>query len=232
MVLAARAKWWRMAALCTAASVLGGLAGYAIGAFLFDAVGRPVLEFHGQTGSFEAFRESYNQWGAWIVGGAGLTPFPYKVITIASGATGLDLGIFMAASVVSRGLRFFLEAWLLWYIGPPVRHFVEKNLGLAFTVFLAALLKPKPIALRGLLWCVANGALPPKAPDGRVSLAVDPALSEGFVAATGYRQVGPLLIRVDMFERFAAELRAADGVDGEDNQRAVDRWQHFHRPPG
>ncbi len=140
MVLAARAKWWRMAALCTAASVLGGLAGYAIGAFLFDAVGRPVLEFHGQTGSFEAFRESYNQWGAWIVGGAGLTPFPYKVITIASGATGLDLGIFMAASVVSRGLRFFLEAWLLWYIGPPVRHFVEKNLGLAFTVFLAALL--------------------------------------------------------------------------------------------
>ena len=75
------------------------------------------------------------------------------------------------------------------------------------TVFLAALLKPKPIALRGLLWCVANGALPPKAPDGRVSLAVDPALSEGFVAATGYRQVGPLLIRVDMFERFTAELR-------------------------
>ncbi len=140
MVLAARAKWWRMAALCTAASVLGGLAGYAIGAFLFDAVGRPVLEFYSQTGSFEAFRESYNQWGAWIVGGAGLTPFPYKVITIASGATGLDLGIFMAASVVSRGLRFFLEAWLLWYIGPPVRHFVEKNLGLAFTVFLAALL--------------------------------------------------------------------------------------------
>ena len=140
MVLAARAKWWRMAALCTAASVLGGLAGYAIGAFLFDAVGRPVLEFYGQTGSFEAFRESYNQWGAWIVGGAGLTPFPYKVITIASGATGLDLGIFMAASVASRGLRFFLEAWLLWYIGPPVRHFVEKNLGLAFTAFLAALL--------------------------------------------------------------------------------------------
>ena len=140
MVLAARAKWWRMAALCTAASVLGGLAGYAIGAFLFDAVGHPVLEFYGQTGSFEAFRESYNQWGAWIVGGAGLTPFPYKVITIASGATGLDLGIFMAASVASRGLRFFLEAWLLWYIGPPVRHFVEKNLGLAFTAFLAALL--------------------------------------------------------------------------------------------
>ena len=140
MVLAARAQWWRMAALCTAASVLGGLAGYAIGAFLFDAVGRPVLEFYSQTGSFEAFRESYNQWGAWIVGGAGLTPFPYKVITIASGATGLDLGIFMAASVVSRGLRFFLEAWLLWYIGPPVRHFVEKNLGLAFTAFLAALL--------------------------------------------------------------------------------------------
>jgi membrane protein YqaA with SNARE-associated domain len=140
MVLAARAKWWRLAAVCTVASVLGGLAGYAIGALLFDAVGRPVLEFYGQSGTFEAFRESYNQWGAWLVAGAGVTPFPYKVITIASGATGLDLGVFMAASVASRGLRFFLEAGLLCTIGLPVRHFVEKNLGLTFTVFLAALL--------------------------------------------------------------------------------------------
>ena len=139
MVLAARAKWWRMAAVCTVASVLGGLAGYGIGALLFDAVGRPVLEFYGQSGAFETFRQSYNQWGAWIVAGAGVTPFPYKVITIASGATGLDMGVFMAVSVASRGLRFFLEAWLLYTIGPPVRHFVEKNLGLTFTAFMVAL---------------------------------------------------------------------------------------------
>ncbi|MEE2955678.1 MAG: YqaA family protein [Pseudomonadota bacterium] len=140
MVLAARAKWWRMAAVCTVASVLGGLMGYAIGALLFDSVGRPTLEFYGQSGTFESFRESYNQWGAWIVAGAGVTPFPYKVITIASGATGLDLGVFMVASVASRGLRFFIEAWLLCAIGPPVRHFMEKNLSLTFAVFLAALL--------------------------------------------------------------------------------------------
>ncbi len=140
MVLAARAKWWRMAAVCTVASVLGGVAGYGIGALLFDAVGRPVLEFYGQGGAFETFRQSYNELGAWIVAGAGVTPFPYKVITIASGATGLDMGVFMTASVLSRGLRFFLEAWLLYYIGPPVRHFVEKNLGLTFTAFLVALL--------------------------------------------------------------------------------------------
>lgn len=140
MVLAARAKWWRMAAVCTVASVAGGVAGYAIGALLFDAVGRPVLEFYGQSGAFETFRQSYNELGAWIVAGAGVTPFPYKVITIASGATGLDMGVFMTASVLSRGLRFFLEAWLLYYIGPPVRHFVEKNLGLTFTAFLVALL--------------------------------------------------------------------------------------------
>ena len=140
MVLAARAKWWRMAAVCTVASVAGGVAGYAIGALLFDAVGRPVLEFYGQSGAFETFRQSYNELGAWIVAGAGVTPFPSKVITIASGATGLDMGVFMTASVLSRGLRFFLGAWLLYYIGPPVRHFVEKNLGLTFTAFLVALL--------------------------------------------------------------------------------------------
>ncbi len=140
MVLAARAKWWRMAVVCTVASVLGGVLGYAIGALLFDAVGRPVLEFYGQMGGFETFRQSYNEWGAWIVAGAGVTPFPYKAITIASGATGLDLSTFMAASVASRGLRFFLEAWLLCIIGPSVRHFVEKNLSLAFTAFMVALL--------------------------------------------------------------------------------------------
>lgn len=139
MVLAAREKAWRIALVCTVASVLGGMAGYAIGALLYDSVGRPVLELYGQTGRFDEFREAYNAWGAWIVAGAGVTPFPYKVITIASGVTGLDLATFTIASVLSRGLRFFVEAGLLWYIGPPVRVFVEKNLNLVAAVFFVAL---------------------------------------------------------------------------------------------
>ena len=87
MSLAQRAKAWRLAAICTVGSVLGGLAGYAIGAFLFEAIGQPVLAFYGYGARFDAFATMYNEWGAWIVFGAGVTPFPYKVITIASGAT-------------------------------------------------------------------------------------------------------------------------------------------------
>ncbi len=139
MVLANRRRAMRIALVCTAASVAGGMAGYAIGYFLFDAVGRPLLEFYGQVDTFEAFRESYNAWGAWIVAGAGITPFPYKVITIASGVTGLDLVTFTVASLVSRGVRFFLEAALLWYFGPPIRGFIEKNLGAVVTASFALL---------------------------------------------------------------------------------------------
>ena len=129
MALAARGRAWRIALVCTAASVAGGLAGYAIGYYLFDAVGRPLLDFYGYDAEFEAFRARYNAWGAWIVAGAGLTPFPYKVITIASGATGLGLATFTVASALSRGLRFAAECALLWYFGPPMRQFVERHLG-------------------------------------------------------------------------------------------------------
>ena len=125
MVLAARTQAWRIAAVCTVASVLGGLAGYGIGAFLFEALGRPLLEFYGYAGKFESFRAQYNEWGAWIVAGAGITPFPYKVITI--------------ASVLSRGARFFMVAALLWWIGPPVRVFIERHLALLTTAFFALL---------------------------------------------------------------------------------------------
>lgn len=140
MVIAARDRAWLIATVCTIASVLGGVAGYAIGYFLFEEIGQPLLAFYGYAEQFAAFRDSYNEWGGWIVAGAGVTPFPYKVITIASGVTGLDLATFMIASVLSRGARFFLEALLLWYFGPPVRAFVEKNLGMVTTVFFVALL--------------------------------------------------------------------------------------------
>ncbi len=140
MVLAARDRAWRYAAVCTIASVLGGMLGYAIGMFLFESAGQPLLEFYGYADKFDAFRGRYNEWGAWIVFIAGLTPFPYKVITIASGVAELDLAVVTVASVLARGLRFFIVAALLWWLGPPVREFIEKRLGLMTIVFCVLLL--------------------------------------------------------------------------------------------
>lgn len=139
MVLARRAKAWRYAVIATASSVIGGLAGYLIGAFLFEEIGRPLLEFYGYSARFQEFANTYNEWGGWIVFAAGLTPFPYKVITIASGTTGLDILVFTVASVAARGGRFFVVAALLYWIGPPVRAFIERRLGLVFTVFVVLL---------------------------------------------------------------------------------------------
>jgi len=119
--------------------VVGGMVGYAIGALLFDAIGQPVLEFYGYFDKFAEFQESYNAWGAWIVFFAGLTPFPYKVITIASGVTGLDFTTFMFASVFARGMRFFLVAALLWYFGAPIKRFIEHNLGWLTVLFFILL---------------------------------------------------------------------------------------------
>ncbi|UTW51393.1 DedA family protein [bacterium SCSIO 12827] len=135
MVLADRARAWRIAFICTVASVLGGMLGYAIGAFLFDQVGRPMLEFYGYTAKFETFRQTYADGGAWAVFIAGVTPFPYKVITILSGLASLDIWVFCVASVLARGLRFYLVAGLLWYFGEPIRAFIERRLGLLFTIF-------------------------------------------------------------------------------------------------
>lgn len=137
MVLACRKKAWLYAGACTVASVLGGYFGYGIGMFLYDLVAVPILNFYGYMQQFDEFRHYYNEWGAWIVLGAGVTPFPYKVITIASGITHLDLFTFTIASILSRGLRFFLVAGLLWYFGAKIQKFIEKNLGwLSITFFI------------------------------------------------------------------------------------------------
>jgi membrane protein YqaA with SNARE-associated domain len=134
MVLAAREKAWRIAGVATLASVAGGLAGYAIGYYGFEGIGRPLLEFYGYGENVAEFREQYGQWGAWIVFGAGLTPFPFKVITVASGALALDPVVFVIASIAARGLRFYAEAALLWKFGPPIKDFVEKRLELVATL--------------------------------------------------------------------------------------------------
>ncbi len=135
MVLANRAKAWWYATVCTITSVLGGLAGYFIGAFLYDTLGTALLNFYGYQAHFEEFATNYNKDGALYVFGAGLTPFPYKVITIASGATQLALPVFMAASVIARGLRFFMVAGLLYFFGPPIKVFIEKYLGILTVLF-------------------------------------------------------------------------------------------------
>jgi membrane protein YqaA with SNARE-associated domain len=138
MVIAAPSRAFLIATVCTLASVGGGAFGYFIGWGLFEEVGRPVLEFYGKDAYFDGFAERYNAWGAWMVLIAGVTPFPYKVITILSGATGLNFAVFMVASVLARGLRFFVVAALLWKFGDTVRDFVERRLGLIFTVFMLA----------------------------------------------------------------------------------------------
>lgn len=139
MVIANRAKAWWYATLCTITSVLGGLLGYAIGALLFVEVAQPILSFYGYAEKFDSFADQYNELGAWIVFIAGVTPFPFKVITLASGATALNLPIFILSSIVARGLRFFVVAGLLYYLGPPIRAFIEERLALMFTIFVVLL---------------------------------------------------------------------------------------------
>ena len=139
MVLANRARALWIAAICTAASVAGGIAGYLIGALAFEAVGRLLIEFYGAASEFERFREWYGEWGLAIVFAAGLTPLPYKVFTIASGVAALNPLVFVAGSIVSRGIRFFAEAGLLWLYGEPIRAFIEGNLKLVTTLFVVVL---------------------------------------------------------------------------------------------
>ena len=139
MVLAARRRAWLIAAVATAGSVLGGFFGYAIGAFFYETAGQPVLAFYGYEDKFQIFADYYNEWGAWIVAAGGFTPLPYKVITIASGVSGLDPVVFGVASVISRGARFFLLAGLLWYFGEPIRLFIERYLAQLALLFFALL---------------------------------------------------------------------------------------------
>jgi membrane protein YqaA with SNARE-associated domain len=139
MVLAQRAKAWWFATIATLGSVIGGMFGYAIGYFVFEYIGQPILAFYGLTDAFQDFAGRYNEYGAWIVFIAGVTPFPYKVITIASGATELSFAVFMVASVLARGLRFFIVAGLLYWIGQPIRSFIERRLGLVTTLFVVLL---------------------------------------------------------------------------------------------
>lgn len=139
MVLAAHRRAWRLAAIATVASVLGGYLGYAIGYFTFETIGRPILEFYHVMDRYEALKLSFDEWGVWIIILKGWTPIPYKLLTILSGALKFDLASFTVASLVSRSLRFFLVAALLFRFGEPIRLFIERRLTLVTSGFVVAL---------------------------------------------------------------------------------------------
>ena len=139
MILAQPRRAWLIALICTITSVVGGYVGYAIGYFLFDAVGLPVLEFYHMMDKYEAFKAAFAEWGAWIIVIKGLTPIPFKLVTIASGAAQFNLVPFTLASLVSRSLRFFLLAALLWRFGETIRDFIERRLMLVTSLVAAAL---------------------------------------------------------------------------------------------
>lgn len=139
MIIARPTHTFRIATVCLVASVLGGLFGYFLGAVLFEQLGQPIFDFYGKGDAVAEFNARFNEWGAWAVLIAGVTPFPYKVITIMSGWTGLSLPVFIVSSIVARGLRFFIVAGLLWKFGPPIRSFIERRLGLMFTLFIVLL---------------------------------------------------------------------------------------------
>lgn len=139
MIVARPDRAFLIAFVALVSSVLGGLAGYAIGAFAFDTIGEPILNALGKEDAMAAFAERFNGVGFWAVLTAGVTPFPYKVITIMSGFTAMPLGTFIFTSILARGLRFFIVAGLLWKFGEPIREFIEKRLGLMFTLFVILL---------------------------------------------------------------------------------------------
>jgi membrane protein YqaA with SNARE-associated domain len=134
MIIAAPRRAFVIAGVATVASVLGGVLGYGIGMFAFDSLGQPILQALGKAHSMEEFSTRFNDMGFWAVLVAGITPFPYKVITIMSGWTAMPLGTFIATSILARALRFFIIAALLWKFGAPIRTFIEKRLGLVFTL--------------------------------------------------------------------------------------------------
>ncbi len=140
MILARPNRAFLIASVCLIASVLGGIAGYAIGALFYDQIGAPILATLGKADAMAEFNARFNDLGFWPVLIAGLTPFPYKVITIMSGWTGLPLGTFIVTSIIARGIRFFVIAALLRQFGAPLRDFIERHLGLMFTLFIVILL--------------------------------------------------------------------------------------------
>ncbi|MCS6986077.1 MAG: DedA family protein [Sphingomonadaceae bacterium] len=135
MCLAEPRRAFRYAAVCTLASVAGALLGYAIGLLAFETLGRAILALYGVEAEFQRAAAQFNAQGFWLVFLAGFTPIPFKVITIAAGATAMPLPVLVGASLVSRGARFFLVAGLLWRFGPPMKDLIDRHFALLTALF-------------------------------------------------------------------------------------------------
>lgn len=140
MILARVEDAWKLAFLCTITSVLGGILGYYIGFALFESVGSWIIETYQLQNAFGKFQNSFNEYGFWIIALKGLTPIPYKIVTIFSGVAKLNMTIFLAASVIARGFRFYTVAAVLKYAGPQLRNYIERNLTMVTMVVLAAII--------------------------------------------------------------------------------------------
>ncbi len=133
-------KSFKYAAICLVGSVLGGILGYGIGLHGYETLGKPIIEFyHGQE-VMNAIKLKYDQWGFWGILFAAVTPIPYKVFTIASGVFKFDFLLFIVASVIGRGLRFFVVAGLIWKFGEPIREFIDKYFNLLAFIFCMLLI--------------------------------------------------------------------------------------------
>jgi membrane protein YqaA with SNARE-associated domain len=139
MAMAQPKKAWQFALVCTITSVAGGVLGYAIGALLYDSIGGWIIKLYGYGDKVEAFRAAYAEYGAWIILLKGFTPIPYKLVTITSGFAAYSLPLFILFSVITRGARFFLLAFLLNRYGPAAREIIEKRLGFWVTIGLIGL---------------------------------------------------------------------------------------------
>ena len=136
MVLMNPSRAWLFALVATAFSVLGGVFGYIIGTFSYEHFAEPLLYSLGKEAEMANFSNKYNEIGFWAVITAGISPIPYKVVTIMSGATNLNFAVFFGASIASRGLRFFVVAGLLHFYGHEIRDFIERYLNLVFMLLV------------------------------------------------------------------------------------------------
>jgi membrane protein YqaA with SNARE-associated domain len=148
MALARPNKAWLYAGICTLTSVAGGVVGYLIGHLLYDSVGQWVIQFYGYGDKVEAFRAGYAEYGAWIILLKGLTPIPYKLVTITSGFANYNIWMFIGLSIIARGARFYVVAILMNRYGVWIRETIEKHLGLVVALALVALVGGFVIAFK------------------------------------------------------------------------------------
>lgn len=157
MIIADRMRAWRLAAICTVSSVAGGIAGYAIGFFLFDTIGRGIIEFYGAADGFDSLRHSFNENGPLMILIGAISPIPYKVITITSGVAGLDLWTFIIYGLIGRALRYFVPCGLFYFFGPIAGEWIEKHKGKAGIAMVVLIVVG--FAMAPLLFPKSNAAI-------------------------------------------------------------------------